>query len=79
MYYILFQFSRLLVIVAAFAVTESSPFPPLAQRKTFSLEDLIPLKLDFFPERVSAHWLSGTYFELSNTIDTFSRWLDWNN
>ncbi|XP_026326688.1 venom dipeptidyl peptidase 4-like isoform X2 [Hyposmocoma kahamanoa] len=50
--------NAILVLVLLGYHTESSP----QNLKTFTLEELIPLKPDFYPERISVDWTSDTEY-----------------
>ncbi|GBP92885.1 hypothetical protein EVAR_49044_1 [Eumeta japonica] len=66
-------------------LTESSPYPPaLSSLQTFTLEELVPLNPEFYPDRVAVQWISGTeyvfmepgegikkYNALTDTYETF--------
>lgn len=55
--------NAILVLVLLGYHTESSP----QNLKTFTLEELIPLKPDFYPERLSVDWTSGRLFNYITT------------
>lgn len=54
-----------LSIVFYIAIVESLPYPS-AELKTLSLEDLIPAKAEFYPERFNVQWLSENEFIYSD-------------
>ncbi|XP_045458917.1 venom dipeptidyl peptidase 4-like [Melitaea cinxia] len=48
-------------LALALVVTESFASPQRIQ-KTFTLEELVPLQVDFFPERVAVQWISDSEY-----------------
>ncbi|CAG5056647.1 unnamed protein product [Parnassius apollo] len=84
-------FVTLVSLTLMCCLTESSFFAPIVQ-KPFTLEEIVPLQADFYPERVQIEWISDTeyivrehrkdfrkYDALTDTFVTILNETDWNN